>query len=327
MTNNKETQHTTLIGIAVSVLQFIAVISRLLGPVAYTLQAVIPLNSRNTISQKCFLVAWYCVGIALFFGTRLVGRNFWVDYTQQHLSVPNKVQRLVSSSVLTALMLLLLTDICNQQQVILVCLLMCGSLQQTFSSLLRYENRVQFMHALPLIFMWIYSSGNMFLDHANDSLFSKINEEVALFVAVVPVSFLATSISHDILTRSDDEWSLWTTLECVVAHGVFLAIFTWSDVIFPKVAALRISKNLEGDVWTSSDLAIVSTMCVIFATPIARDTGSWLFENLFAQMLFAVFVLVYHWNLSKSDLFITILTLFAVQFVANVALCSKKNKV
>ena len=73
-----------------------------------------------------------------------------------------------------------------------------------------------------------------------------MKEDVALCVAVFAVSFLAAFLSHDIMTRSGEEFSCRTTLECVVAHGVFLAVFLWSDVNFPKIAALHISKNLEG---------------------------------------------------------------------------------
>ena len=117
-----------------------------------------------------------------------------------------------------------------------------------------------------------------------------------------------------------------TTLKCFLVNGFFLFLFLLSNVNFPKVSELKISKNLDGDVWTSSDIAIVSTMCVMFATPIARDTGHWLFQNLFSQMFFTVFVLVWHWYVSQNDLLLTLLAMCVVQLFANITISSKKKQ-
>jgi hypothetical protein len=315
---------TNLVGKAIGLLQFIALFSRLMGPVAYTLQAVIPVNARTSNHHRSIIAAFYFCGLVLFFSTRFLPQKIY-----KGVPMLDSVHRLISSSLMTALMLLLLADICNQQQIILLCLLMCGSVQQKLSSVLRHENRVQFIHGIPVIIMWMTSSSHIFTNSVHNFQFNETStgdSSWALFVAVLPVSFLAASLSHDAMTRTEMEFSKVTTSKCFFVNGMFLVWFLLYGVNFPKLAGLKISKNLDGDVWTSSDIAIVSTMCVMFATPIARDTGHWLFENLFSQMLFTVFVLVWHWYVSHNDLLITLIAMCVVQLLANMTLSSKKNK-
>jgi hypothetical protein len=315
---------TNLVGKAIDTLQSIALFSRLMGPIAYTLQAVIPVNARSNPHQKWVIAAFYTCGLTLFFFTRFLGQK-----TYEAVPMLDKVHRLVSSSLMTALLLLLLADICNQQQIILLCLLMCGSLQQKLSSILRQENRVQFIHAIPVIIMWITSSRHKFIDSVHNFQFDETStgdSDWALLVAVVPVAFLAASLSHDTMTRTEMEFSILTTLKCFVVNVFFLGLFLMYGMNFPKIEMLKISKNLDGDAWTSSDVAIVSTLCVMFTSPISHDTGHWLFENLFSQMFFTVFVLVWHWYVSKNDLLLTLFALCVVQLLANMTLSSKKKE-
>jgi len=282
---------------------------------------------------------FYVGGIAFFVCTKKVGSYFKVLY------ISFDTERLVSSSISTSLLLLLLSDVCNQQQIILLCILMCGSLQQKLSSILRFENRVQFLHSIPVIFMWNYSLRNDFSQTANNLLsvqnasFVNINVDyswLALFVAVFPISVLAGSLSYDAIVQSENMFlttkgskvqseNMFLTAKCLVANGVFLLCFVSVDANFPKIAGLQISKDLKGDVWTSSDLAIVSTMSVMFATPIARNTGKWLFEHLFTQIVFTLFVLVCHWYVSDNDLVLTFAFLFILQIVVNLLFSNNKK--
>ena len=128
----------------------------------------------------------------------------------------DKVQRLVASSLMTALLLLLLADICNQQQIILLCLLMCGSVQQKLFSILRHENRVQFIHGIPVIVMWMTSSSHIFISSVNNFQFNETNtggSDWSLLVAVLPVSFFGSllvtrrydSNRHGVLKNDDVE--------------------------------------------------------------------------------------------------------------------------
>ena len=337
MTNTVEHSGITRRDVSIYVFQFISILTRLLGPVAYALQAVIPHHYRTEWPQQIYLALGYIFGLFAYLGTRLFGQKFVLDKMQRGWSVPNSIRRLVSSSLQTAVVLLLLADICNQQQVILLCVLMCGILQQKLSSVFRNETKMNFVHAIPLILMWLQASSKPGPDIANTLLYNEINTKsanTALFCAGFPIAILAVSLSHDIMTQNEEDSSKTTTLICVwrscveiFSHIVFLLIYFLADVNFPNVRGYEISKNLEGVIWTSSDLAIISTVCVMFATPIGRDTGCWLFENLFAQIFVAIVVLVCHLHVSKKDLFVTFLAMAGLQLIANVILSSKKIKV
>ena len=327
MTNTVDSTLVTVNHYLILILQFISVLSRLLGPVAYALQVLIPHVDRTSLSQRLYVALFYVGGIAFFFFTKKVGSKLKV------LFMSFDTERLVSSSLSTSLLLLLLSDVCNQQQIILLCILMCGSLQQKLSSILRFENRVQFLHGIPVIFMWNYSlrndfSTNNLLSVQTASFVHTENSYLALFIAVFPVSVLAASLTYDAIVQSENmilttksskvqSENKFLTAKCLIVNGVFLLCFVSVDANFPKIAGLQISKDLNGEVWTSSDLAIVSTMSVMFATPIARNTGKWLFENLFTQIFFTLFVLVCHWYVSDNDLVLTFAFLFILQIVVN----------
>ena len=127
---------SVILSTAITGFHFIAVASRLFGPIAYTLQVLVAHNIRNSFWAKVVITGFYLAGIAIFFATRYVGEE------QQHFTVHTNTQRLVTNSLFTALLVLLLCDVCNHQKVILLLLLMCGSIQQKLSSALRFENRV-----------------------------------------------------------------------------------------------------------------------------------------------------------------------------------------
>ena len=98
-------------------------------------------------------------------------------------------------------------------------------------------------------------------------------------------------------------------------------------MVFQNFSMLQTLKTHDDALWTSADLAIASTICVMLTAPVAYATGNWLYESIFTQMWFTLIVLLIHWYVFKNDLLPTILALSTLQLASNVCLSSKKNVV
>jgi hypothetical protein len=318
---------TVMLSNAITGLQFITVTSRLFGPIAYTLQALVAQNVRTSFLANMMIIGFYLAGMAMFFTTRYFGEK------QQRFTVPSNTQRLVTNSLFTALLVLLLCDVCNYQKVILLCLLMCGSIQQKKSSALRFENRVLVLHCIPVTLMWIHSNRGIFENEtgsSNDWPNSDSTTEqpgIATLFAVFCVAILATAQSHDALVQNAVQALHRTALICLVLHLVFVSSFLYLNVVFQKFSVLQTPETQEDSLWTSSDLAITSTICVMLTAPSAYDTGKWLYESIFTQVWFTLVVLLIHWYVCKNDLLPTVLALSTVQLVSNICMSSKKNTI
>jgi hypothetical protein len=295
---------TVMLSNAITGLQFITVTSRLFGPIAYTLQALVAQNVRTSFLANMMIIGFYLAGMAMFFTTRYFGEK------QQRFTVPSNTQRLVTNSLFTALLVLLLCDVCNYQKVILLCLLMCGS-----------------------ILMWIHSNRGIFENEtgsSNDWPNSDSTTEqpgIATLFAVFCVAILATAQSHDALVQNAVQALHRTALICLVLHLVFVSSFLYLNVVFQKFSVLQTPETQEDSLWTSSDLAITSTICVMLTAPSAYDTGKWLYESIFTQVWFTLVVLLIHWYVCKNDLLPTVLALSTVQLVSNICMSSKKNTI
>jgi hypothetical protein len=185
---------------------------------------------------------------------------------------------------------------------------------------LRFENRVLVIYCLPVTLMWIHSR-----NHLSSSDSTTEQPGIATLIAVLCVAILATAQSHDALVQNAVKPLQNTALICLMLHSVFVIIFLYFNVVFQKWSVSNTLKTHDGALWTSSDVAITSTICVMLASPAAHDTGKWLYESIFTQMWFTLLVLLVHWYVCKNDLLPTVLALSTLQVVSNVCLSSKKN--
>jgi hypothetical protein len=331
----------TIPTVYITFFQFIAVASRLFGPIAYALQALVPTHARDSLDDIFFISLFFLFGISAFFATRYLGQK------QERFTVANITHQLITNSILSALLLLLLCDVCNYQKILLLVFVMSASWQQKLSSALRFENRVQILICIPVTIMWLHCKYDSLETQNSLETQTPLQPQTLLqtrnsiqarnliqtrnwtgLAAVFSVSILATAQSHDALKKVI-ETSYSTTLLCVLLHGVFISVFLSQNIYFLKVTDSQTIQNggvqNSGDLWTDSDTAITSTICVLLAAPVARDTGKWLYETLFTQLFFSLLVLLLHSYVSQNDLMPTLLTLSILQLFANVCLSSKKN--